>query len=149
MSGERGNAKLGGLLSDWEAGATKTAEEIAQAFETLDVCGGALLYLTRAEAKKIEESGAGFDTDPYRSIPEDGRGNVRVRCRARVSVKTFSEEIPESDQRRTRTVRYGLCDRCGGWEYAIRKRLRDAAKEAEQAAKTGPRRRGFREEAAE
>lgn len=149
MSDNQGNASLVQLLAAWTSGKEKTPEEIRQAFETLEVCGGANLFLTRKEADKIQESGAKFDGDPHHTIPAEGRGCVRLRCKGQIMTKTISEEIPGSEQKYTRTVKYGLCSRCSGWELAIRKRLRDEATKAEQEAKTGTRRRGFREDAAQ
>ena len=149
MSGRPGNVNLGRLLVAWEAGASKSPEEVAQAFEALSMCGGASLFMTRAEAAAGEKGGIRFDGDPERLIPADGRGHVRVRCRDRVMTKALSEPVPDSDAVRRRVVTYGLCSRCAGYELAIRTRLRRAAEEAEQNARLGGRKRGFREEAAE
>ena len=147
MSDKPVNASMAKLMAAWTEGAGKSPEEISKAFEPLEVCGGALLYLNRAEAERIEQSGAGFDRDPVTVIPPDGRASVRVRCSRPIMVKRVAEDIPGSDQKWVRIVKYGLCERCSGWEMAIRKRLRDEAKKAEEQAKTGTRKRGFREEA--
>lgn len=149
MSDNQGSVKLGRLLEAWDAGATKTAEEIGRAFEMLDVCGGAYLYITREAAEVMEKNGIQFDSDWGQTIPLEGRGGIRVRCRGSLMTKVISEEIPGSEQRHSRTVKYGLCPRCSGWELAVRKKMRQDAKLAEQAAKSGPRKRGFREDAAE
>lgn len=153
MSDRPAHASLGRLLAAWEAGAQKSAEETQRAFEMLDVCGGAYLFLTREAADAMVKMGAKFDTDPYKTIPVSGRGSVRVRCGQPIDTKVISEDLPGTDgsngQTWRRTVKYGLCSRCAGWELAIRISMRKASKEAESQAKTGYRKRGFREDAAE
>lgn len=92
-----------------------------------------------------------FVEDPLRVIPDEGRGQIRVRCGRELMTKVVSEDITDEDtgevrERVRQSVTYGLCQRCSGWEMAIRQRLR---REAEEAAKGVPstRRKGFREAA--
>ncbi len=153
MSGKPGNVAMGNLLAAWNSGKQKTTEEIGKAFETLDVCGGAYLFLTRQQAGTLEAGGLHFDADPHRTIPIEGRGPVRVRCRQPIAIKVILDEMDPGDgsppKVRRGEMKLGLCDRCETLETGVRKRARVAAKEAAQKASTGTRKRGFREDAAE
>lgn len=149
MSDSKVPSALTNLLAHWKAPEQKTPGEIAQAFEPLDVCGGAFLRVSRAEAELHERDGVGFDTDPHKTLPTDGRGEIRVRCRSPILAKVVSEEIPGTEKERwKRMVKFGLCARCEGLEIGMRQKLR---KEADDAAKAqrGPRKKGFQEGADE
>lgn len=145
MSDNKVPSTLTNLLAGWKVPEQKTPEEVAQAFEPLDVCGGAYLRLNAAEAQEHERRGVGFDTDPLKTLPSEGRGEIRVRCRSPILAKVVSEDIPGTEKERwRRMVKYGLCSRCEGLEIEMRQRLR---KEAEAAAKPQPRKKGFQEDA--
>jgi hypothetical protein len=114
------NQVMGKLLKAW-------AEGDGQSLARPDHCGGALLFVCRDEAEAMVKGGVRFTT-PTENLPGSMRDHIRVECRDFVRVK--------------KGVTYGLCDRCCGFEIAIRKRLAEFAKKAAEKKPKGGSRRG-------
>lgn len=105
-----------GILEAWQAGSEAGAAGFR--LPRPDHCGGAYLFMTRKEAMKADAGGVKFETDPEQ-LPEEGRHGIRVRCKGEIAIGKNG-------------TRYGLCNRCSGYEMGIRKRMREQAAKAKE-----------------
>ena len=111
------------LLSAWEHGAKLGYGGV----ERQTHCGGALLFVNRAEAVALENPNmpghVRWKLNPSEHLPDDGqRHSWRVACGGDVMVLKSG-------------VTAGLCSRCEGSERAMRTKARERKESANLAAK--------------